>query len=91
VAFRKRIYTSLEQLQADLDTWITGYNEQPLPPRRPLSSGQHKCEGGATLSALIVPCTQRHLTGDVWALYNHPADTRRPLARTRAPAGVSGF
>src|SRR6187549_3405237 len=27
VAFRKRIYTSLEQLQADLDTWITGYNE----------------------------------------------------------------
>ena len=26
VAFRKRIYTSLEQLQADLDTWITGYN-----------------------------------------------------------------
>src|SRR6202045_2243837 len=28
VAFRKRIYTSLEQLQADLDTWITGYNEQ---------------------------------------------------------------
>ena len=30
VAFRKRIYTSLEQLQADLDTWITGYNEQRL-------------------------------------------------------------
>jgi transposase InsO family protein len=28
VAFRKRIYTSLEQLQADLDAWITGYNEQ---------------------------------------------------------------
>src|SRR5580693_10626214 len=28
VAFRKRIYTSLEQLQAGLDTWITGYNEQ---------------------------------------------------------------
>jgi hypothetical protein len=27
VAFRKRIYTSLEQLQADLDAWITGYNE----------------------------------------------------------------
>ena len=28
VAFRKRIYTSIEQLQADLDVWITGYNEQ---------------------------------------------------------------
>ena len=28
VAFRKRIYISIEQLQADLDAWITGYNEQ---------------------------------------------------------------
>src|SRR5260370_1041681 len=28
VAFRKRIYTSIEQLQADLDAWITGYREQ---------------------------------------------------------------
>jgi len=28
VAFRKRIYTGIEQLQADLDAWITGYNEQ---------------------------------------------------------------
>ena len=28
VAFRKRIYTSIEQLQADLDAWITGYNQQ---------------------------------------------------------------
>src|SRR6267142_232007 len=28
VAFRKRIYTSIERLQADLDAWITGYNEQ---------------------------------------------------------------
>jgi hypothetical protein len=26
VAFRKKIYESLEQLQADLDTWIGGYN-----------------------------------------------------------------
>src|SRR5207253_2771369 len=28
VAFRKRIYSGIEQLQADLDAWITGYNEQ---------------------------------------------------------------
>jgi transposase InsO family protein len=28
VAFRKRIYTSIEQLQADLDAWLIGYNEQ---------------------------------------------------------------
>lgn len=28
VAFRKRIYASVEQLQADLDAWISSYNEQ---------------------------------------------------------------
>jgi transposase InsO family protein len=28
VAFRKRIYASIEQLQADLDAWIASYNEQ---------------------------------------------------------------
>ena len=28
VAFRKRIYSSIEQLQADLDAWIASYNEQ---------------------------------------------------------------
>jgi hypothetical protein len=27
VTFRKKIYTSLEQLQADLDAWLTEYNE----------------------------------------------------------------
>ena len=27
VAFRKRLYTSLEQLQSDVDTWMTEYNE----------------------------------------------------------------
>ena len=28
VAFRKRIYSSIEQLQADLDSWVSSYNEQ---------------------------------------------------------------
>jgi transposase InsO family protein len=28
IAFRKRIYSSIEQLQADLDDWIASYNEQ---------------------------------------------------------------
>jgi transposase InsO family protein len=28
VAFRKRLYTSLEQLQGDVDAWITDYNER---------------------------------------------------------------
>ena len=28
VAFRKKLYSSLEQLQADLDSWLEEYNEQ---------------------------------------------------------------
>lgn len=28
VAFRKKIYTTLEELQADLDAWITSYNHE---------------------------------------------------------------
>ena len=28
VAFRKKVYDSLETLQADLDAWLTKYNEQ---------------------------------------------------------------
>lgn len=28
VAFRKRIYQTLEELQGDLDAWLMGYNEQ---------------------------------------------------------------
>jgi len=27
VAFRRRVYTSLEELQADLDSWMEGYNQ----------------------------------------------------------------
>lgn len=27
VAFRKKIYTSLDELQTDLDVWLTEYNE----------------------------------------------------------------
>ena len=28
VAFRKKIYRSIDELQADLDKWVTSYNEQ---------------------------------------------------------------
>ena len=28
IAFRKRVYVSIEQLQADLDAWAIGYNER---------------------------------------------------------------
>ena len=28
VAFRKKIYRTIDELQTDLDAWIAGYNEQ---------------------------------------------------------------
>jgi hypothetical protein len=28
VAFRKKVYRTIEELQADLDVWIKGYNEE---------------------------------------------------------------
>src|SRR5215210_9493151 len=28
VAFRKKVYDTVEMLQADLDAWMTGYNER---------------------------------------------------------------
>ena len=34
VAFRKRLYASLEQLQADLDAWLVTYNEQVTHQRQ---------------------------------------------------------
>ena len=30
VAFRKKVYRSLDELQTDLNSWIAGYNEAPL-------------------------------------------------------------
>ena len=29
VAFRKKIYNTLDELQADLDVWLDEYNNQP--------------------------------------------------------------
>jgi hypothetical protein len=28
IAFRKKVYRSIEELQADLDLWVREYNEQ---------------------------------------------------------------
>ena len=28
VAFRRKLYTTIEELQADLDEWMRGYNEE---------------------------------------------------------------
>ena len=32
VAFRKKLYRSIAELQADLDEWLRQYNEAPHPP-----------------------------------------------------------
>jgi transposase InsO family protein len=50
VAFRRRIYRSIEELQADLDDWIREYNEE-----RPLSkddgaSARRRCRHSLTPS-----------------------------------------
>lgn len=31
VAFRKKLYRTIEELQADLDAWIKGYNNEERP------------------------------------------------------------
>jgi hypothetical protein len=34
VAFRKKIYNALDELQADLDTWIKYYNDERVHSRK---------------------------------------------------------
>src|SRR6201989_1306513 len=54
VAFRKKLYSSLEQLQADLDSWLEEYNQ-----RRP-HSGKY-CFGKTPLQTFL---DARHLAHD---------------------------
>lgn len=35
IAFRKKIYRSIDELQADLDEWVTSYNEQRVSGKNP--------------------------------------------------------
>jgi len=58
VAFRKKVYTSLEELQKDLDRWIKEYNEE-----RP-HSGKY-CYGKTPLQTFIdsMPMTKEKLIG----------------------------
>ena len=46
VAFRKKIYCSLEELQADLDDWLVKYNEE-----RPHQG--KRCQGRTPLQTLL--------------------------------------
>jgi hypothetical protein len=45
VAFRKKIYRAIEELQADLDAWMTEYNERRSHQGRWRLSGI-PCKGG---------------------------------------------
>jgi hypothetical protein len=46
VAFRKRIYTTLEEIQTDLDTWLVHYNEQRT------NQGRH-CDGRTPMQTFL--------------------------------------
>ena len=46
VAFRKKIYNNLDELQADLDNWITSYNEERT------HSGKH-CFGKTPMETFL--------------------------------------
>jgi hypothetical protein len=54
IAFRKKIYGSLEELQTDVDHWLAKYNEQ-----RP-HSGKH-CYGKTPMQTFR---EARHLVGE---------------------------
>lgn len=54
IAFRKKIYTTLEELQTDVDLWIKSYNEE-----RP-HSGRH-CDGKTPMETFL---QSKHLAQD---------------------------
>ncbi len=56
VAFRKKIYTSIEELQRDLDAWISGYNEQ-RPHQGRWCFGKTRCRP----SSIPYPSQRRNL------------------------------
>lgn len=60
VAFRKKIYNTLEEIQNDVDAWIKSYNED-----RP-HSGKH-CDGKSPMETFI---QTRHLAEDKMIGYN---------------------
>jgi hypothetical protein len=80
VAFRKKLYSSLEHLQADLDRWLEEYNEH-----RP-HSGKY-CFGKTPLRTFV---DSRHLAHekelDHWAVVTLPDATSPRAARAAATA-----
>ena len=58
VAFRKKVYGSLEELQRDLDLWLTEYNEQRV------HSGKY-CYGKTPMDTLVatIPLAKAKMFG----------------------------
>ncbi len=60
VAFRKKVYRSLDELQADLDTWVTQYNQE-----RP-HSGKY-CFGKTPMQTFLdsIPLAKAKMLGEI--------------------------
>ena len=71
IAFRKKIYASLEQLQTDVDQWLAKYNEQ-----RP-HSGKH-CYGKTPMQTFR---EARHLVGEKTIPITNQSDSMYDMAR----------
>jgi transposase InsO family protein len=44
VAFRKQVYTMLEELQTDVDEWLEPYHRERNPHRQGLLRAEHRCK-----------------------------------------------
>ena len=71
IAFRKKIYASLEQLQTDVDQWLAKYNEQ-----RP-HSGKH-CYGKTPMQTFR---EARHLVGEKTIPITNQSDSMYDMTR----------
>ena len=71
IAFRKKIYASLEQLQIDVDQWLAKYNEQ-----RP-HSGKH-CYGKTPMQTFR---EARHLVGEKTIPITNQSDSMYDMTR----------
>jgi hypothetical protein len=79
VAFRKKVYQSLEELQQDLDTWLNYYNEQRT------HSGKH-CDGRTPMQTWQ---ESLHLTKEKMLHTHHQNFIPLPLSG-EAEAGPAG-
>ena len=48
VAFRKKVYRTLQELQYDLDVWVKQYNEERTHSGKYCATGKHQCRPSLT-------------------------------------------